>query len=324
MNMTDDYMPVALDTIRVDTIVGCDLYIQNYVNGEIKYILYCNGTNTIRSKKIEELQKHKIERLFIHKEDQNKYLKYVESCLKNIINDNKISISEKAQVVYHVAKNIMTDVFENPRSGIHVYRAKNWVEATIDMIINNKNASLTMINILSFDYYTYTHSVNVAVLGLLFSKYLGIKYEELNTFGTGLLLHDIGKTQIESEIINKKEKLSEEEFTRIKMHVELGANILTQVSDFDDVSLFPLRQHHEKYNGKGYPTGLKGDDIHKFGKIASIIDVYDALTTRRSYADARKPFSALKIMKDEMEGSFDGELFTDFILFLGQRSEKKY
>lgn len=322
MNISDNYMPVILDTILADTIVGCDLYIQNFVNGEIRYILYCNGTNTIRSEKIEELQKHKIEMLFIHKEDQNKYLKYVESSLKNIIRDNRINIIEKAQVVYQVAKNIMLDVFNDPRSGIHVYRAKNLVEATIDMIITNKNASLAIINILSFDYYTYSHSVNVAILGLLFSKYLGIKFEELNVLGTGLLFHDIGKTQIESEIINKKEKLNEKEFTRIKMHVELGANILTKARDIDDVSLFPVRQHHEKCNGKGYPNRLQGDDIHKFGKIASIIDVYDALTTRRSYADAKKPFSALNIMKNEMEGSFDDELFTKFILFLGQRSEK--
>ena len=66
MNISDNYMPVILDTILADTIVGCDLYIQNFVNGEIRYILYCNGTNTIRSEKIEELQKHKIEMLFIH------------------------------------------------------------------------------------------------------------------------------------------------------------------------------------------------------------------------------------------------------------------
>ncbi|MBE7444473.1 MAG: HD domain-containing protein [Planctomycetia bacterium] len=322
MNISDDYIPVLLDTIWVDTIVGCDLYLPNCAQGEIKYILYCNGTKTISSEKINELQNHKIERLFIHKEDQDKYLKYVESCFKNIINDSKINISDKAQLVYHVAKNIMMDIFADPRSGKQVKRAKNWVGTTIDMIVNNKSATGAMINILSFDYYTYTHSVNVAVLGLLFSRYLGLKYDELHLLGTGLLLHDIGKTQIESEIINKKGKLNEKEYMRVKMHVELGANILTQVDGFDGVSLLPLRQHHEKCNGKGYPGGLKSDDIHKFGKIASILDVYDALTTRRPYADARKPFSALKIMKDEMEGSFDSKLFTDFILFLSQQSEK--
>lgn len=71
-------------------------------------------------------------------------------------------------------------------------------------------------------------------------------------------------------------------------------------------------------NGMGYPNGLRGNAIHEYGKIAAIIDVYDALTTRRSYSDARNPFAALKIMRDEMRGSFDEELFIDFILFLSQ------
>ena len=324
MNVSDDYIPISLDTIRVGTTVGCDLYIQNFIDGEIKYILYCTGTNAIKSNKIEELLKNRINRLFIRKEEQKTYLKYVESSLKHIINDGQINIKEKVKVIYDVAKNIMLDVFEDPRSGEQAERSKGWVSNAAEFILKNKFALPNMMSMISYDYYTYTHSVNVAVLGLLFSKYLGFKYDEMNALGTGLLLHDVGKTQVESAIINKKEKLNEEEFAMIKMHVEFGANILTQKSGIDSTSFIPVMQHHEKYNGKGYPRGLKGDEIHKYGKIASIIDVYDALTTRRSYADARKPFSALQIMKDEMKGSFDEKCFKDFILFLGSQGEKKH
>ncbi|MFN3531411.1 MAG: HD-GYP domain-containing protein [Candidatus Brocadia sp.] len=217
----------------------------------------------------------------------------------------------------------MMDVFEDPRSGEHVERSKGWVSNAVEFILTNKASLPNMMSMISYDYYTYTHSVNVAVLGLLFSKYLNIEYEEMHALGTGLLLHDIGKTQIESEIINKKERLNDKEFARIKMHVELGTDILRQIGGIDSISFFPVMQHHEKGNGKGYPKGLKGDEIHKYGKIASIIDVYDALTTRRSYADARKPFSALKIMKEETGGSFDEKFFREFILFLGSQGEKK-
>ncbi len=322
MNTTDDYIPVSLDTIRVGTTVGCDLYLQNCIDGVSKYILYCSGTNVIKPDKIEELQKNKVDRLFIRKEDQKEYLKYVESRLKHIIKNDKIQNKEKVRVVYDVAKNIMMDVFEDPRSGKQVERSKEWVSNAIDFILTNKAFLPNVISIISYDYYTYTHSVNVAVLGLLFSKYLEIHYEEMHALGTGLLLHDIGKTQIECEIINKKEKLNNEEYARIKMHVELGANILMEIGGIDSISFFPVMQHHEKYNGKGYPKGLKDDDIHTYGKIAAIIDVYDALTTKRSYADARKPFSALKIMKEEMGGSFDERFFREFILFLGSQGEK--
>ncbi|MEP9412098.1 MAG: HD domain-containing protein [Candidatus Brocadia sp.] len=324
MHIADDYIPVSLDTICVGTTVGCNLYLQNcFADAECKYILYCNGRSIISPHKIEELLNNRIQRLFIRKEDEKAYLQYLESRLKHIISDNKMHIKEKVRVVYNVAKNIMMDVFEDPRSGEQVERSKCWVSNTVEFILTNKASLPNMMNMISYDYYTYTHSVNVAVLGLLFSKYLDIKYEEMHALGTGLLLHDIGKTQIEAEIINKKERLNDEEFARIRMHVELGVDILRQIGGIDSMSFFPVMQHHEKGNGKGYPKGLKGEEIHEYGKIASIIDVYDALTTRRSYADARKPFSALKIMKEEMDGSFDGKLFREFILFLGSRGEKK-
>ena len=324
MDVSVEYIPVTLNAIRVDTLVGCDLYLENCINNEVSYVLYCSGKNVIKSDKIEELHEHQIKTLFIRKEDKKIYLKYAESSLKHIINDDRMDIKEKAHIVYDVAKNIMNDVFEDPRSGEQVERSKTWVSNTIDFIIKSKGSFSSMMSMISYDYYTYTHSVNVSVLGLLFAKYSGFDGDEMQVFGTGLLLHDVGKTQIDPQIINKKERLNDEEFARIKMHVDLGANILKQTGGIDSTSFFPIMQHHEKYNGKGYPNGLRGDAIHKYGKISGIIDVYDALTTQRSYADARKPFAALKIMNEEMKGSFDEKYFKDFILFLGSGGERQY
>src|SRR3989304_8427194 len=137
---TVEYIPVTLNAIRADTVVGCDLYLQNHINEEIRYVLYCSGKNVIKSDKIEDLQKNQIKRLFIRKEDQKIYLKYVESSLKHIINDDGVDIKEKAHIVYDVAKNIMSDVFEDPRSGEHVERSKSWVSNTIDLIIRSKGS----------------------------------------------------------------------------------------------------------------------------------------------------------------------------------------
>ncbi len=318
-----EYIPVILNAIRVDTTVGCDLFIQSGTIKQARYVLYCSGTKVIKSDKIDDLQKHQVKYLFIQKKDQKIYLRYVESSLKHIISDNRMDVKEKALVVCDVAKNIMNDVFEDPRSGENVGRSKIWVSNTIDFIIKSKASFSSMLGVISHDYYTYTHSVNVSVLGLLFAKYLCFEGGEMQSFGTGLLLHDVGKTQIDPEIINKNGRLSEEEFARIKMHVELGADILKQTDSAGSASFSAIMQHHEKYNGKGYPNGLKGDDIHLHGKIAGIIDVYDALTTKRSYSDARKPFEALKIMNREMEGSFDDKYFKDFILFLGSGGEQQ-
>src|SRR3989337_398759 len=279
MSVSVEYIPITLNAIRADTIVGCDLYLQNCINKGIRYVLYCSGRSIVKSDKIEELHEHQIKKLFIRKEDKKIYLKYVESSLKHIINDDRVNIKEKAQIVYDVAKNIIVDLFEDPRSSEQVKRSKDWVSNTIDFIIRSQGSVLflSMMSMLSHDYYTYTHSVNVSVLGLLFAKYLGFDGSEMQSLGTGLLLHDVGKTQVDSAIVNKTDRLNDEEFVKIKMHVELGADILKQTGGIEKASFFAIMQHHEKFNGGGYPNKLKGDEIHRYGRIACIIDVYDAM-----------------------------------------------
>lgn len=316
--MSDNYVPITPNVIRTGIVLGFDLYLQVHLNGnKVGYILYCKRNNIIEPEKIAELFTRNINRLYIKSEDQKKFLEYTESSMKKIVSDNAIDCKIKSEIVYDVAKNIMRDVLMDPRSGENIERSKNWVYNTVEFIINDKSSSMNLINILSYDYYTYSHSVNVTILGLAFAKYLKFKNDEMNVLGIGLLLHDIGKTTISIGIINKRGRLNDHEYLEIKKHVEQGVEILMKTGDIAEESFFPIMQHHERFDGKGYPRGLKNGEIHKYGMIAKIVDVYDAITTRRSYSDARKPFLALKIMKEEMAGSFNEKLFREFILFLG-------
>jgi len=319
MNIFNDYIPIPLETIQPHSCIGCNIYIKIHANFQTRYILYCSAENIFKQDKIEELLKHNIQWLFISKEDQKKYFQYAESRLKHIIAINTIDVKTKSQLLYGVAKSIMFDIFQDPRSGDNVDRSKNWVSSTVEFVIKNKEATSTMLSMVSHDYYTYTHSVDVSVLGLLFSKYLGFNGNKMHAFGTGLLLHDIGKTQIGLDVLNKKGKLSEHEFSTIKRHVEFGEKIMEELGGLEKESYYPILQHHEKCNGSGYPKGLKGEEIHDYGKIATIIDVYDALTTERPYSKAKKPFYALKIMKEEMATHLDKSYFESFVLFLGTK-----
>lgn len=314
----DGYIPITTNVIRTGIVLGFDLYLQVCLNdGKVNYVLYCRENSIVEPEKIAELFTRSINRLYIKKEDQKKFLEYTESGLKKIINDNAISCKVKSQIVYDVAKNVMVDVFKDPRSGKNIERSKNWISNIVEFIIKDKSSSINLVEILSYDYYTYTHSVNVSILGLAFARHLKFRNEELTVLGIGLLLHDVGKTMINVGIINKNGRLDDHEYLEIRKHVEQGIEILTKTGGIAEESYFPIMQHHERSDGKGYPRGLKNEEIHTYGKIAKIIDVYDAITTRRSYSDARKPFLALKIMKEEMAGSFDENLFREFILFLG-------
>ncbi len=175
----------------------------------------------------------------------------------------------------------------------------------VDYILQEGRAARSLLTIAIHEYYTYTHSVNVAAVGTLFAKELGFKDEDLKHFCAGILLHNIGKTRINTDILNKKGKLTKEEFEEIKKHQEYGADVLDETStEFKEERIVTL-QHHENDDGSGYPYGLKKDEIHPCGKISRIIDVYDALTSTRSYKDALRPFASLLEMKDNMLNCFD-------------------
>ena len=154
-------------------------------------------------------------------------------------------------------------------------------------------------------------------------RILGLGVKDLKGLCAGILLHDVGKTRISTDILNKKGKLTKEEFDIIKKHPELGIEVLEETGvEFKEERIVTL-QHHENDDGSGYPYGLKKDEIQLCGKIARIIDVYDALTAKRSYKGALRPFAAIIEMKGGMPHCFDTGLFKEFIRFLGPYDPRK-
>ncbi len=311
-----NYLPIDSSSLKADTKIGCDLYLLVKSGTGSLYTLYCRGDAVFENKKREMLLEKSISRLFIAKEDQQKYYQYLESNFHNIISDTNLSSGEKTQIVHSAATNLVKDLFNDPRSG-NVKRAKKFAYNMVDYVLKDGKAAHSLLKIAVHEYYTYTHSVNVAAVGTLFAKSIGLKDDDLRTLCSGILLHDVGKTRISTAILNKKGKLTKEEFEEIKKHPELGIEVLDETGDeFKEERIITL-QHHENDDGSGYPYGLKKDEINLSGKIARIIDVYDALTTNRSYADAIRPFAALVEMKEKMSNCFDEELLIEFIRFLG-------
>jgi HD-GYP domain-containing protein (c-di-GMP phosphodiesterase class II) len=303
-----------------DTEVGCDLYLKSYVNGHPKYVLFCHGDEQFGSDRKGVLIEGNIEKLYIPSKDYNNFFKYQEKNLPNILANNNLSSREKSHAVYHVAKSLTKEILKDIcKTEVDLDRAKNWVKYTIGFILNDENAFSGLLSMTSHDYYTYTHSLNLSVFGLLFGKHLGLGTDNLNTFGTGLLLHDVGKIEVPLEILNKPGKLTKDEFGIIKRHPEAGYKILKDKENIEGKSLKVVMQHHENYDGTGYPHGIGGNEIDLYGRLSRIIDVYDAITTKRCYAGAMNPFTALSEMGGRMDNCFDSELFKEFICFLGPK-----
>ncbi len=320
--ISPDYMPISPRALRTDTTVGCDVYILAKTSAEIRFVLYCKSDAAFDEARKSMLLAQRIKSLFIKKAEQQIFFDYLENNFQLIISDESIPPDERTRIVHGAASNLVKDLFEDPRSG-SIERTKTFAHNMVDYVLKDTKAAESLIIIAVHEYQTYTHSVNVAAVGTLFGQNLGLGVADLKGFCAGILLHDVGKTRISTDILNKKGKLTKEEFDEIKKHPEYGIEVLDETgTEYKEERIVTL-QHHENYDGSGYPYGLAKDEIHLCGRISRIIDVYDALTTKRSYKDTLRPFAALREMTDNMFQSFDPELFKKFIQFLGPYDPRK-
>ncbi len=317
-----EYTSISGDALLEGTEVEFDLFLRADSGVSSNYVLYCRSSENLIPERTEELLNKHAHPPCISPEDIGKYIEYQEKNLQKIISDENKSIREKSGIVYQVATKVVTDLLEDPKSGKNMERISDWVTHTVGHIIQDDNTFSSLLGVSSHDYQIYTHSVNMSVLGLLFGKHLSFQPDELEHLGSGMLLHDIGKLTIPLNVVNKPGHLSGEEFKAMEKHPKAGLKILEHWSNINALSLKIVIQHHENYDGSGYPYGMKGDEIHLYGRIARIIDAYDAMTSKRSYAEAMRPFAVLSEMKKNMSGCFDKELLSEFICFLGPKDPR--
>ncbi len=234
----------------------------------------------------------------------------------------KVTVGEeliKAQYARVDAQKTIKEILIEARMGrqVDIEKANQSVSKLVDSVLRNKDALLSLDLIRNSDRYTFEHSVSVSVLLIAFGKELGFNYDAIHKLGVGGLLHDIGKTKIPDEILNKPGRLTEDEFKIIQKHVEYGGCILAEYSGVHDDSIIVSCQHHERVDGTGYPNNLKGDNISQYGQMAAIADVYDAIVSDRCYHRGEPPTSVLKKMLEWSHQHFNKELVQKFIHTVG-------
>ena len=159
----------------------------------------------------------------------------------------------------------------------------------------------------------YRHGVNVAALSALLGKWIGLEESKINLLVYSAILHDVGKTKIDKEVLKKDTALTKSEFNKIKTHTSVGYNLIKEITFLDKSVSYGVLMHHERVDGSGYPLGLKGEGIHPFAKIIAIADVFDAINSDRGYKGKKLPFEALQIVKTEGLGKLDYEYVKIFL-----------
>ena len=226
---------------------------------------------------------------------------------------------QAAKVAYSEAETFITNMMASVKMGIQVQleQINPVINKLSESILRNPNALLGLSRIRTMDKYTFEHSVSFSVLMMSFAKSMGKDDEFIRLVGIGGLLHDIGKTLTPDHILNKPGKLTADEFVIMKEHVVHSRLILEKTKGLSQVSMDVAAMHHEKFDGNGYPKGLKGDEISLAGQMSAIVDVYDALTAERCYHKGREPAEALKFLLNGAGSHFNSELVKKFIQSIG-------
>ncbi len=239
----------------------------------------------LKEKTVEEYKKlHRIKNKFM--DEYKESIRDIKNVL-DIVNKDKYTGDIK---LGNIANNLVSVVV--PNEHIYIYLASNMTDED--------------------DYLPY-HSLNVAIFSVIIGHQLNIEGNNLLNLAKGALLHDIGMLKIPSDILKKKEKLNDKEYNVIKLHTIYGYKILTKDLNFKAEIANIALQHHEQFDGNGYPRKLKGDQIDLFSRIVAIADTYDAMTKKRSYRDEFISYEAMKNILSESQNKFDPRLLRIFL-----------
>lgn len=226
-----------------------------------------------------------------------------------------VLVEEPVQEIYSETVESYKEIFNSVRFGKQLIseEVQDTLQPLMHQVMTNPSLTKRLWQIEACDAYTYDHSVTVSLASALLGKWMGLDEASINDLALAGLLHDIGKCNIPSDILLKPDRLTEDEFKVMKTHSTLGYILLRSGKGFSDDVLNGVYQHHEKYDGQGYPNHLVGEKIHLFGRLIAIADVYSAMTADRVYREKMSPFQVAKLITDYSFGYLDPKAVKVFL-----------
>jgi len=229
--------------------------------------------------------------------------------------EEEIDKAKEIQQTLQVSIRSSMDKFHNS-SHLDLGSVKESTGELVESMIRNPDAAFLLSQLKDMDSYTYTHSVDASILAILFGRHMGLTVAELNTLALGVLFLDIGKTRLPKAMLEKRSKLAPAEIKLLRKHVQFSLVILN-AAGIDKEALIIVANHHERFDGRGYPRRKQEAEIPVFAKMASIVDFYDAITHHRPYRKALPTGSAINALYERRGLQFQAELIEEFIQCLG-------
>ncbi|MBN2291044.1 MAG: HD domain-containing protein [Pirellulales bacterium] len=299
----ESLLAIPLSSFRT-SYLQCDIYIQREKNGIP--VLYRRRSHPLEEADLERLHKRGIRTLYISKSNEEAFRRQID---EEVLQNESIPLDERYRELLKINEAVFVQAFRGGKLDDLVRFSDKFACQLSELVCRHDLIVDELFAIMEFDNGTYTHSVNVATYCLLLADRLGITdTAELKYIAAGALLHDIGKRHVQLAVLNSPSPLTAEQRKHIQQHPTMGFRELALRKDQTWGQMMMTYEHHERVDGSGYPTGIKGNEIHPWARICSIADVFHALTSKRPYKAAMSTDEALAVIKKQSGTSFDMEM----------------
>ncbi|MBN1845680.1 MAG: HD domain-containing protein [Sedimentisphaerales bacterium] len=308
------YLPVPLRTVPLEILADLSIFLLQ--NDE--YSLYRSIGLHIESKDVQRLLDSGVEYVYISVKDHQAYYRTIEATIQQIVKDPHLQTEKKTQILYATSIELANQLLSAPPKQEDIRRARGITRATVQLILEDPKAFGYLFETFNHDFYTATHMVNVCGLAVALALQLGWQDEDaLHNLGIGCLLHDIGKIFIPNDILNAETPLTADQLALVRDHVKRGEDHLRSLADLPEDVLSVVAEHHERLDGSGYPRRLRTGKITTSGRLAGIVDTFDAMTSVRPYRPMTYSVEqTLEYLQQYAGQEFDPEIvqaFTDLI-----------
>jgi HD-GYP domain-containing protein (c-di-GMP phosphodiesterase class II) len=311
-------MCVPLTVFRLHNARDIDLYI--WQEGDEEPTLYCSADMALTPTDLERLSERGHRSLYVTRSAYADVSEQLNRALNEILADDSVAVEERVAVLQTALSLEVDAAFQMINCDRYVSLSERLARQINELLSERAVIPRKLFEILRHDFYTFTHVTNVASFATLLAEELGYTEPDVRQRITvGALLHDIGKKFVPASVLCKPGKLNDAEWRLIKAHPQRGYEELCDREDVDFGQLMMAYSHHERIDGKGYPVGLVGEEIHDWAKLLAVVDVFEALTGNRPYRSALKPSEALEYLERNAGTQFDSEMARCWISLMRQR-----
>ncbi|WP_147274334.1 HD-GYP domain-containing protein [Bremerella cremea] len=302
-----NYLPVPLLTLCLTGTLPVDIYLGQEKNSAP--VLFRRKHIDIAGSELATLRESGIETVYVSLDQADDYQQHLQSNVSSIISNADLPLAYRLQFLSDTGRSMLRESFRADQVDGMIQQIGELSSFISSLMSKNEVVVSELFEVLRHDYQTYTHVYNVATYSLLLAKGLGVTDEkELQSISMGGLLHDLGKLRIPLHILNKKERLTDIEWSIIQRHPTDGFIELAVREDISEAQLMMVYQHHEKLDGSGYPVGIGANEIHFYAKVCAVADVFEALTGNRPYRNPVTKAEALETLEGLAPHKLDQEM----------------